>query len=231
MKGSLPDPALFAAQSLKKILKKNNIASGSASTFRLAPELKKIDTLQHQLLYTAYSPELSEIIKLTNFKSINLFAEHLYKQVQLKFAGYNKNKINNHFIENFWQKKGADTKGMFIFDGSGLARYNGISAKQIVFILRYMQTKSKYADYFYNSLPQAGKEGTVKRMCKNTSAQKVVRMKSGSLKNVRAYAGYVRTKSGRLLAFSIMANNFNCSSSEARKKIEKVICAISDYNK
>ena len=230
VKGSLPDPALFAAQSLKKVLKKNGIASGKATTFRINPKLKKNDTLQHKLLYTGYSPELKEIIKLTNFKSINLFAEHLYKQAQLKLAGFDKGKTDKDFIKHFWQKKGMDTVGMFIFDGSGLTRYNGITAKQLVFILRYMKTKSKYADDFYNSIAIVGKEGTVNNLCKNTSAVNNMRAKSGSLRNVRTYAGYVTSKSGRLLAFSIITNNFNCSSSLARKKIEKVLISLAEFN-
>ena len=93
-----------------------------------------------------------------------------------------------------------------------------------------MKTKSIYADYFYNSLPKAGKEGTVKVMCKNTSAENNLRAKSGSLRNVRSYAGYVKSKSGRELAFCIMTNNFTCSSSKARKKLEKVLISLADFN-
>lgn len=230
VKGSIPDPAILVAQFLKKKLKINGINSGKATTFRINPNLKKTDSLQHKLLYTVYSPELKEIIKITNFKSINLFAEHLYKQTQLKLANFNSENIDKKFIKNFWQIKGMNTDGLFIFDGSGLSRYNGITAKQIVFVLRYMKTKSKNSEIYFNSLPVAGKNGTVKYICKNTSAAGNMHVKSGSLKNVRAYAGYVTTKSGRLLAFSIITNNFNCSSSQARKKIEKVLTALADFN-
>ncbi len=230
VKGSLPDPALFASQSLKKKLKENGIASGEATTFRIKPDLHKKDILTHHILYTSYSPELKEIIKLTNFKSINLFAEHLYKQAQLKLAGFEKENTDKNFIKHFWQKKGLKTEGMFIYDGSGLSRYNAITAKQLASVLRYMKTKSKNAGIFSNSIPVAGKDGTVKSMCKNTNAANNMRIKSGSVKNVRSYAGYVKTLSGRDLAFSIIINNFNCSSSTARKKIEKVLTALADFN-
>ena len=230
VKGSLPDPALFTAQSLKKKLKENGIASGTATTFRLNSDLQKNDTLKHHLLYTTYSPELKDIIQITNFKSINLFAEHLYKQAQLKLSGFDKNKTDKDFIKHFWQNRGLNTQGMFIFDGSGLSRYNAITAKQLVFVLKYMKTKSENAQVFYKSIPLVGKEGTVKNMCKGTCAVNNMRIKSGSLKNVRSYAGFVTTKSGRKLAFSIITNNFNCSSSAARKKIENVLTAIAEFN-
>jgi len=231
VKGSLPDPALYTALSLKKKLKENGIYSGKATTFRLNPDITASDTLIHKLLYKTYSPELKEIIKLTNFKSINLFAEHLYKQSQLKLANFNPETGDKKFIKHFWQKKGLNTAGMFLFDGSGLSRYNGISAKQLVFILKYMKTKSKNSEIYYTSIPFVGKEGTVKYMCKGTSAVNNMRAKSGSLKNVIAYAGYVKTKSGRELAFSIIINNFNCSSSLARKKIENILTTLADFNK
>ncbi len=230
VKGSLPDPALFAAKLLKQKLKEYGISSGKATTFRINPELKNTDTLKHNLILTVYSPELKDIIRLTNFNSINLFAEHLYKQTQLYIAKFNLKKTSKNFIKYFWQSKGINTEGMFIFDGSGLSRYNGITAKQLASVLRYMKTKSKNSDIFYNSLATAGKEGTVKNICKNTAADGNMRAKSGSLKNVRAYAGYVKTKSNRELAFSIIADNFNCSSSAARKKIEKVLIALAEFN-
>ncbi|NPA67951.1 MAG: D-alanyl-D-alanine carboxypeptidase/D-alanyl-D-alanine-endopeptidase [Chlorobi bacterium] len=231
VKGSLPDPALFTAQSLKKKLKKNGISSGAATTFRINPDLRKNNTAEHHLLYTTYSPELKEIIRITNFKSINLFAEHLYKQTQLKLADFDKTETDKDFIKHFWRNRGLNTQGMFVFDGSGLSRYNGITAEQLVFVLKYMKTESKNSQIFYESIPSVGKEGTVKNMCKGTYAVNNMRAKSGSLKNVRAYAGYVKTKSGRELAFSVIMNNFTCSSAEARKKTEKLLAAIAEFNR
>ncbi len=229
VKGSLPDPAYFAATELKTKLKQlKSISSGSATTFRKNPELKNTDSITHTLLYTSKSPKLSEIIKLTNFKSINLFAEHLYKQSQLKYC--NKNNINKNFIKDFWAKRNINKNGMHIYDGCGLSKYNTVTTKQMVAILMYMKRLSKNKDVFYNSIPIVGKEGTVKNMCKGTNAENNMRAKSGSLKNVRAYAGYVKTKSGRDVAFSLIINNFNCKSKVARKKMEKVMVAIADFN-
>jgi len=46
------------------------------------------------------------------------------------------------------------------------------------------------------------------------------KLKSGSMKNVKAYAGVLQTYSGRELAFAILVNNFEVSGTEVRKKIE-----------
>ncbi len=231
VKGSIPDPAYFTATTLKEKLKLNkNIGAGVATTFRKSPELEIADSLKHTLICTSKSPKLKEIIKKTNFRSINLFAEHLYKQSQLKQCNFNIKRINKHFVREFWAKKGVKPGGMNIYDGSGLSKYNTITTKQLAAVLMYMKTKSKNTEVFYNSIPIVGREGTVKRICKGTSAENNMRAKSGSIRNVRAYAGYAKTKSGRDIAFSLIINNYNGKSSSAKKKLERIMVAITDFN-
>ncbi|MCF6364951.1 MAG: D-alanyl-D-alanine carboxypeptidase/D-alanyl-D-alanine-endopeptidase [Bacteroidales bacterium] len=230
VKGSIPDPAYYTATELKKKLKIYNVSSGTATSFRKSPELTKNDSLNHTLIYITKSPKLIEIIGKTNFRSINLFAEHMYKHSQLKACNFNVEKIDKSFTEKFWAKKGVNTGGMNIYDGSGLSKYNTITAKQMAAVLMYMKTKSKYAENFYNSIPVVGKDGTVRRICRGTSAENNMHAKSGSIKNVRAYAGYVTTKSGREVAFSLLINNYNGSSTNTRKKMEKLMAAIADFN-
>lgn len=231
VKGSLPDPAYFASKELKNNLKKiKNIASGTATTFRINPGFSKFDSLKHTLIYTSKSPELKKIIKQTNFRSINLFAEHLYKQSQLKLCDFNSNKINKSFIEDFWALRGINTNGMNIYDGCGLSKYNTLTARQMADVLAYMKTKSPNSEDFYNSIAKVGKEGTVKSMCKGSSAENNMRAKSGSIRNVRAYAGYVTTVSGRDVAFSLIINNYNGKSKATRKKMEKIMIALADFN-
>ena len=230
VKGSIPDPAYYAAYELKKKLKAYGINSGKATTFRLSPELEYLDTVHHVLSYVIKSPALKDIIAKTNFRSINLFAEHLLKHSQLKACNFDLSKKDKNFVENFWSRKGVSTSGMRIYDGSGLSKYNTVTAKQVASILLYMKKRSKYSKIYYESIPVVGNDGTVKNLCKGTSAVNNMRAKSGSIKSVRAYAGYVTTKSGRLVAFSLMINNYNGSSSNTRRKMEKLMAAIADFS-
>jgi D-alanyl-D-alanine carboxypeptidase/D-alanyl-D-alanine-endopeptidase (penicillin-binding protein 4) len=230
VKGSLPDPAYFTAYELKKELKQYKIGSGEATSLRIEKAKGMLDTMKRFDIYTMKSPALKHIITQTNFRSINLFAEHLLRHSQLKASNYDINKINKNFIEDYWNARGISSPGMRVYDGSGLSKYNTVTAKQVVSILKYMRKKSKYSEAFYESIPVVGKSGTVKYICKGTSAVNNMRAKSGSIKSVRAYAGYVTTKSGRQVAFALLINNYNGSSSNTRKKMEKLMTAISDFN-
>ncbi len=95
-------------------------------------------------------------------------------------------------------------------------------------MLRYMQ-KSKNYKVFYNSLPVAGKSGTLRYVGRKTSAEGAVHAKSGSIGLVRAYTGYVNTKAGKELVFSMNIANYNCSSYSARKKLTALMIAMADY--
>ena len=115
--------------------------------------------------------------------------------------------------------------GFYMNDGSGLSRFNAITANQIVSILNYMKTKSTYSEDFYQSLPAAG-DGTLSSFSQKDFPNHCLHAKSGSMTRVRCYAGYLNTLSGRQLSFAIMLNNFSCSQTEAIRKIEEVLVEL-----
>jgi serine-type D-Ala-D-Ala carboxypeptidase/endopeptidase (penicillin-binding protein 4) len=230
IKGAIPDPAYYMAWFVSKKLEENNVKTEKeATTIRLMRQ--QGDTINEKThhLHTLYSPPLYSIINITNKKSINLFAEHLLNEIGYKLGKEGSNSAGRKAIMSFWKNKGMDIDGLHIHDGCGLSRSNSITAKQLVFLLRYMK-KSKNFSTFYKSLPVAGKSGTLRHIGRNTSAQGAVHAKSGSIGLVRAYTGYVTTKGGRELAFSMNIANYNCSSYSARKKLTDLMIAMADFN-
>jgi D-alanyl-D-alanine carboxypeptidase/D-alanyl-D-alanine-endopeptidase (penicillin-binding protein 4) len=53
--------------------------------------------------------------------------------------------------------------------------------------------------------------------------------KSGTLSNVKAYAGFVKTTSGKHLAFAIIVNNFEGPRYQMVKKMERIFNAMATY--
>src|ERR1019366_4485694 len=221
VEGSIPDPALFCAQSLTLSLKNIGInVSEKATTVRQLKETNKYISTNKNSLFTHYSPSLEKIVYWTNLKSLNLYAEHLLKYIAYKKNGIGTEMEGTQIITAFWKKKGVDVSGFYMYDGSGLSRANIITTKTQTQILRLM-AKDKNFNSFYNSLPVAGKSGSLSNMCEGTFAENNMCAKSGYITLARGYAGYVKNKKGEMLCFSLLANNYECTPTEMKNKLEK----------
>ncbi len=204
IKGSLPDPAFFCGQVLRDRLQKEGIKVEKG----VMDSMKSI-VLSEKLL-TIKSPPLRDIVFWINKRSINLYAEVLFKQIGLKNNGDSRFENGIKALKGFLHKRQISVEGMHLADGSGLSPLNAITTRQMVLLLRSM-AKDRNFVYFYNSLPVAGlssDEGGLGHLCQGSAAAGNLRAKTGTLKRVRAHAGYVNTKTGRLLCFCIIANDF-----------------------
>ena len=221
VKASMPNPSALLASEFRKKLAASNI------TVLGSPKFEKVNTKDHQslLLSALQSPSLREIIKVTNHESVNLFAEHLLKHMAFQQYGFGTTKDGCKFVIQFWKNKGLDLNGFFMSDGSGLSRFNALTASQMVEILNYMKTKSAYASDFYQSFAPVG-SGTMTVFKSYNFPNQSLRAKSGSMTRVRCYAGYLTTKSGRELSFSVMLNNFSCSQIEAINEVEALLIEL-----
>ncbi|MCB9365463.1 MAG: D-alanyl-D-alanine carboxypeptidase/D-alanyl-D-alanine-endopeptidase [Flavobacteriales bacterium] len=227
VKSSIPDPAMLAAFELDMEMRMMGLKLKDTYTTRRVLETENND--ETHLLTKTYSPKLSDIVNQTNTYSINLYAEHLVNQIGLKIYKSGDPESGTTAITNFWKEKGLDVDGFYINDGSGLSRFNAITAKHLVSILKYMKTSENY-DEFYNSLPIAGKTGTIRSIGKNTFAENNLRAKSGYMTRARSYAGYVTTKSKRELAFALIVNNYNCTPYVMKQKMESLMIKLSIIN-
>lgn len=228
VEGSIPDPALACAQALEQALKKLNITIAQKST--TAKKLKETNdysTTNRKNIYAYYSPTLDKIVYWTNLKSVNLYAEHLLKFISYKKIGFGTEAKGTQIIMNYWKDRGVDVSGFYMADGCGLARANVITTKTEVQILAKM-VKDKSFDAFYKSFPVAGKSGSLGGLCDGTFAENNLRAKSGYINMARGYTGYVKNRKGDLLCFSVIANNYECSPTEMKRKLEKLLIAIAE---
>lgn len=216
IKASVPDPSVLLAFEFRKKLSGSSIAVSGITKY----EKVKVDSSVQ--LSVIHSPPLKDIIRVTNYESVNLFAEHLLKHLAFQKLGLGTTKDGCNFVMELWKDKGLDMTGFFMNDGSGLSRFNAFTPNQMVNILKFMKIKSAYFPDFYQSLPSAG-NGTLTVFSKENFPDNCLRAKSGSMTRVRCYAGYLHTNSGRQLSFAIMLNNFSCSQKEATQKIEEVL--------
>ncbi|MDP2388301.1 MAG: D-alanyl-D-alanine carboxypeptidase/D-alanyl-D-alanine-endopeptidase [Bacteroidota bacterium] len=218
---AMPDPAWYCMYALDKALLKAGV-----STTGMLETAKESMKQEMQVLHSHKSPALSSIVYQTNLHSNNLFAETLLKTIALKKTGYGSIYSAIDIVLNYWKGRGVDVEGFFMSDGSGLSRSNGISTFQQATILSKIYRDNSMYKTFNASLPVAGKSGSLASLCKGTFAENNMRAKSGYITRARGYAGYVKTKKGTELSFSVLFNNYNCSPSEAKLKIEKFLEAL-----
>jgi serine-type D-Ala-D-Ala carboxypeptidase/endopeptidase (penicillin-binding protein 4) len=218
IKASLPEPGIVLAKSLKSKLERTHIpVSGNV----IRKEANEITVPIHEVV----SPPLSAIVKVLNHESVNLFAEHLVKQLAWERNGLGSTRQGIKIIREFWSQKGLDTTTLFMEDGSGLSRSNALSPRHLTEILLYMKNESPYSELFTGSLPEPG-EGTLIFFDPARFPNQSLRCKSGSMTRVRCFAGYLVTVTGEELAFSIMLNNFSMKQSELIEKVEDLLVTL-----
>ena len=129
-------------------------------------------------------------------------------------------------INKFLSSAGINTDGMFMEDGSGLSPLDAVNARGIAGLLFYMKNKSRNSGEFFTSLPEAGREGTLKNYFRDPFFESRMSAKSGSMTRVRSYAGYITTLSGKKLIFCIIVNNYSGPSRNIVSGIEEILKEI-----
>ena len=113
-------------------------------------------------------------------------------------------------------------------DGSGLSRYDYVTADAIVAILKHMWNDEKLRGPFTALLPVAGHDGTLDTRMRSTVLDAKVEAKTGTIANVRSLSGYLETRSGERIVFSMIANNFTATSAAVDAVVEKALARIAE---
>lgn len=205
---AIPDPAYDAAFRLKDTLAKAGIpVSDMATTGRRLAEKGTAVPAVSENLAAHYSPTLAEIVYWLNKKSINLYAEHLLRTIAWK-AGEAATTGNGAAAEiRFWAKKGLDKDALNIMDGSGLSPATRVTPAVMAEILFRAQQEDWFPE-FYKSLPE----------------NNGMKLKSGTINNVSAFAGYYTAADGNKYVIVININNY--SGSKINPKLFRVLDAL-----
>jgi len=224
IKGDIPNPSILLAEHFQEKLKQNGI-----SVSELPSDIVKKVT-ERKVIHVHNSPPLSEIIAETNIHSNNGYAEEIFRYLALKS---NKVATSNgaiREIRTYWKENGLNVNQLFMYDGCGLSPLDAVSSNFFVELLTYMKTKSPNKDAFFNSLPVAGKSGTLKNFLVKTSLQGKVHAKSGTIGGVKCYAGYLENNK-KTYVFSMLVNHFNGTSKGVTRKMEEFLLEVSANNK
>lgn len=234
--GDIPDPGLLLGQTLADFLTRAGFTIGNVETARadfiaqLCPTNRTTPPPYRigRILFTQESRTMRDIIREVNVQSNNHFSEHLIRSLGRKVNPdiYEEPlALGLEFVGTFFNQINIPTASLHLYDGSGLAPQNAVSAAFINQLLSYMYNVSTYSDVFLQSLPRAGMEGTVANFLRGTPLAGRVWVKSGSIFGVQSFAGYIRD-GNRQYAFTIMINNFNGTRAQVRAAIEQFLLGL-----
>ncbi|WP_375091018.1 D-alanyl-D-alanine carboxypeptidase/D-alanyl-D-alanine-endopeptidase [Peribacillus sp. RS7] len=202
---SVKDPTEYALSLFKKSMRKHGI--------KVSGERKKGKTpVGADLIATHQSMPLSQLLipfmKLSN----NGHAEVLVKEMGKEAEREGSWKDGLKVARNLMNGMGLDMQTIIMRDGSGISQVNMVPANEITKLLYAVQEKTWFPAYL-NALPIAGDEnrmvgGTLRKRMKGTNAAGNVRAKTGTISGTSSLSGYVTTKRGEKIIFSIIVNNF-----------------------
>lgn len=219
LSASIPDPPLLFAGIMDEQVRNAGIdIAGKPTTVRIE---KSGPVYGYTPISEYISPMLSEILVVLNHESVNLYAETYLKELGKKFwrTGSTENglKVINTYLDSL------GINGMFIVDGSGLSPTNSINTRGLASLLIHMKKDCKYFGDYLNSLPEAGREGTLKNYFKDEVFTDCLKAKSGSMTRVRSYAGYFTTRSGKEMVFAFIANDFSGPPANIVRHYEEIL--------
>jgi D-alanyl-D-alanine carboxypeptidase/D-alanyl-D-alanine-endopeptidase (penicillin-binding protein 4) len=204
--------------------KKGIILEGNLIGVRQLPDTIRFNYTSKKNVCSHFGASVKEIAYWTNLKSINVFAETLNSWIGYEKTGLGTTENGVKSIQDYWKGK-IYTDGLNLTDGSGLSRSNSVSARNFCSLLQYMYF-SKNQEAFLSTLPVTGQSGTLTYFCKGQCSEGKIQAKSGTMKRVKSYAGYVSTTSGKKLTFALIVNNYNCSNTTIMKKMESLMNAM-----
>ena len=213
----LPDAPAYLANNLRATLVKSGIGvSGKVISKMIDPDPEKRNVI------TAYkSPLLRDIVYDTNQRSDNALAEALLRMVGFQKDGDQTLESGKIVIREHLESVNFDTNGLAIADGSGLSRSNMVTPLAQVKFLTDLMKVPYYKEYF-DSLPIGGQTGTLKRSFMGNGYGQIF-AKTGTLNKVKTLAGYIKTRSGKTLPFSLMINNYAGSVDQVKVRMEKIL--------
>ena len=202
VKGALPEPTYFVAYQLKKSLQEQGIFVKGVAKSMYENSPKKTT------FYAQESKDIQEIYAEVGLHSNNLYAEALH---------YYLRKIKGQDLKRYWQDRGFS---LDFHDASGLSPYNLVSLQLLAQFLGYIRSKS-YFSGLVSCLSISSNSGTLKNICQKSMCKAKVIAKTGTVKYMKAYAGYIDKKN-----FVLALRHNNASYATLTAKSEEIFNAI-----
>lgn len=209
--GATPNPPLTLGTEIKKWLKESGISFNGEITSTSVQRIKGEKILyapKNNIIFEYKSPTLDKIVYWFMRKSVNLYGETFIKTLGKEKKNQGSFEAGISYLKEFWKEKGINPAMINFADGSGLSPQNYVSARAEVQALLWSR-KQPWFNEFFDGFPTQGNG---------------MKMKSGTMKDTKSFAGYHTSKDGKKYVFAIIINNYQSSNlSDALYKVLNVL--------
>jgi D-alanyl-D-alanine carboxypeptidase/D-alanyl-D-alanine-endopeptidase (penicillin-binding protein 4) len=217
------NPGAFTADAFRTYLGSRGITI-DGQTLRTPSQVNPRDV---QTLAT-HGTSMADLLKRMNKSSQNFFAEALDKLTGQATTVADAENLTSwqrgeRGARSFLERNGIDANALRMADGSGLSRDDRVTARLMTDLLAVMAAHP-HAAVFRDSLPIAGTDGTLRKRLSDLAGR--IRAKTGSIGGVRTLSGYATTVDGRVVAFSILANDIQGDDDDVLQTIDEIARAI-----
>jgi D-alanyl-D-alanine carboxypeptidase/D-alanyl-D-alanine-endopeptidase (penicillin-binding protein 4) len=178
-----------------------------------------------RVLASRVSVPVAQDITATNKLSLNLHAELLLRLLGKVYGTDGSFAQGARVVRQFLVDDGVDDGDFFFYDGSGASPDDRIAPRALTQLLVYA-AHQPWGEAWRATLPVAGEDGTLAGRFRNSPLQDRLWAKTGTLDEVNALSGYLRARSGRTLAFSILVNGRRPGSDAELRAIDSIAAVI-----
>jgi serine-type D-Ala-D-Ala carboxypeptidase/endopeptidase (penicillin-binding protein 4) len=219
---------LFVNAFREALARKGIFVSGSAMDVDTL--VKPLDLSNAQTWVTDQSAPLFEIVDALLKWSRNGYAETLLWSMSPPGAPASEAEGLKALRETL-ATLGLAPESYAAFDGSGLSRYDMVSAEALATLLTKVWNDPVLLGPYRNALPVAGASGSLEARMKGTPAENRVWAKTGSMFNIRTLSGYVLTADDEPLVVSFLANNYTMPSRDIDEAMDKALARLAGFTR
>ena len=218
----VPDPKAYAASLLVQSLRRAGIRGALSVEYG---EVLEALPLIGQMPSAPLSTLLYDLGKWSD----NFTAEMLLKIMgaQAERPGTSARGVTVVLAE--LEEMGVDTEGLVMINGSGLFDGNRVTPRQITQTLVAVYRDPSISAEYLAHLAVAGSDGTLQSRLEDLPRRRMVRAKTGTLRDVIALSGYVLGEPDRSIAFSFLANGIAGKQQAARELADDIVRALATY--
>jgi serine-type D-Ala-D-Ala carboxypeptidase/endopeptidase (penicillin-binding protein 4) len=221
---ALTEPRAEALKALRTALLDRNITvKGTDTTVRVRGD-SVLARRNWTRLATVPSPSLENVARVCLRESVNPFAEAIVLGLGMGRSRAAPREAGRRRMQEWAASLGFDPSKLVLDDGSGLSRYDLVTARQMARLMS-LDTRGRMGSRLIDFMP-AGGQGTLRRRFMELPDRSLVIAKTGTLDGVVNLVGVLMRPGRDTLAFAFLCNGFSGGARPVRKIQDRMLALV-----